>query len=75
MNDTTYNLALDRLRGAHAIAKFLGCHKRRVYYMAERKQFPHSHEGGVICARKSILLRWIKEQEESNCGGEDESSD
>ena len=68
-NDNEPVLAEDLLRGAKEIAIFLyGSPKfrRRVYHLkATSKSFPFCDDGGsTICARKSVLIAWIKRQEE-----------
>jgi hypothetical protein len=60
------SLAGDILHGADGIAKFLyGDRKlrRKVYNLVETARLPHFRLGAVICARKSVLLSWITEQE------------
>ena len=59
----TENLADDLLRGAGAIASFLGTNERRVFYMLERKQIPGFKLGGLWNARKSTLVKYIEELE------------
>jgi hypothetical protein len=57
----------DILHGADAIAAFLyGNEKfrRKIYNLVETKRLPHFRLGSMICARKSVLLAWIKAQEE-----------
>lgn len=59
-------LASDILYGADGIAKFLyGDSKlrRKVYNLVETERLPHFRLGAVICARKSVLLKWIETQE------------
>jgi hypothetical protein len=59
-------LAGDILHGAHGIAEFLfGDRKlrRKVYNLVESGRLPHFRLGVVICARRSVLLSWIKTQE------------
>jgi hypothetical protein len=59
-------LASDLLRGADAIAEFLfGSReeRRKVYHLAEKSRLPVFRLGSVLCARKSVLLQWIGEQE------------
>lgn len=58
----------DLLRGADEIAKFVfgdAKHRRKVYYLTgdAKKGLPHFKIGSLICARKSTLLNWVKEQE------------
>ena len=59
-------LAGDLLRGAGAIAVFLfgsSGERRKVYHLAETSRLPTFHLGSLLCARKSVLLQWIAEQE------------
>lgn len=59
-------LASDILYGAEEIADFLYGKKekrRTVYHLAENASFPHFRLGTFLCARRSTLLTWIKEQE------------
>ena len=62
------SMADDLLRGADAIATFLfgdPKHRRKVYHLVAdtRRRMPHFKLGSIICARRSVLLRWIAEQE------------
>jgi hypothetical protein len=60
------SLAGDILYGADGIAEFLygdGKLRRKVYNLVETARLPHFRLGAVICARKSVLLSWIAEQE------------
>ena len=60
------SLAGDVLYGADGIAEFLyGDSKlrRKVYNLVENARLPHFRLGAVICARKSVLLKWIETQE------------
>ena len=57
------DLAADMLRGADAIARFLGFPRRSIYHMAARNSLPHFKLGDTICARRSTLTRWIEQQE------------
>jgi hypothetical protein len=62
-------LAGDILYGADGIAEFLyGDRKlrRKVYNLVETERLPHFRLGAVICARRSVLLDWIKSQEEGH---------
>jgi hypothetical protein len=59
-------LAGDILYGADGIATFLygdGKLRRKVYNLVETERLPHFRLGAVICARKSVLLKWIETQE------------
>ena len=60
------NLANDLLRGADQIAEFLfgdRSERRKVYHLAEKSCLPVFRLGSVLCARKSILMTWIEQQE------------
>lgn len=59
------NLAADLLRGADAIAAYLGFPPRAIYHAVSRKQIPHFRVGETICGRKSTLKAWIIEQEQA----------
>ena len=58
----------DLLRGADEIARFVfgdAKHRRKVYYLTgdAKNGMPYFKLGSVICARKSTLLSWIANQE------------
>ena len=58
----------DILYGADAIAAFLfgdAKLRRRVYNLVEKKALPVFRIGASVCARKSVLLAFIAEQENS----------
>jgi hypothetical protein len=66
MSDDEPKIAADMLRGADEIAEFLFGDKedrRKVYHLVATSNLPVFKLGAMICARKSILLRWIAEQE------------
>jgi hypothetical protein len=66
-NDNDPELAEDLLRGAKEIAIFLygsPNFRRRVFHLIATSKLPHFKLGSMICARKSVLLHWIKQQEE-----------
>ena len=59
-------LADDILRGADKIAQFLlgdPGERRKIYHLVESGRLPTFRLGAVLCARKSVLERWISEQE------------
>lgn len=63
------DLADDLLEGAAKISKYVfGCSgkkaRRKIYYLAQKCRFPVFRLGSVLCARKSVVLGWIKGQEE-----------
>jgi hypothetical protein len=60
------DFAQDLLRGAEEIAEFLfGDQKlrRQVYHLAATSTLPTFKLGSMICARKSVLLKWVEDQE------------
>jgi excisionase family DNA binding protein len=61
-----YGVEGDVLCGAAAIGRFLfgaNAKRRTVYNLVEKKRIPHFRIGTSLCARKSVLLAWIAEQE------------
>jgi hypothetical protein len=59
-------LADDLLRGADEIAEFIfGARgsRRKVYYLVECCRLPVFRLGSQLCARRSVLLKWISGQE------------
>ena len=62
-NDNIPPLAEDVLRGAAAIASFMGFDRRTIYHLAAKGALPVFKMGDIVCARKSTLLAWIKQQE------------
>ena len=65
-NSTSPELSDDLLRGADEIAEFIfGARgsRRKIYYLAETSHLPVFRLGAVLCARRSVLLRWIAGQE------------
>jgi hypothetical protein len=63
--------AKDLLRGAVEIAQYLygdPGRRRKVYHLAATSNLPIFKLGSMICARKSVLLEWIKNQEERRAG-------
>jgi hypothetical protein len=58
--------AADILRGAEEIAQFLygdRMMRRKVYHLAATSHLPVFKLGSMICARKSVLLKWVEDQE------------
>jgi hypothetical protein len=67
MTEHDPEFATDLLRGAEEIGYFLyGDRERRrkVYHLVATSNLPTFKLGSMICARKSVLLRWVKNQEE-----------
>ena len=62
-----HELAPDLLRGADQIAEYIfgdrAC-RRKVYYLAETSHLPVFRLGALLCARRSVLIRWISGQED-----------
>ncbi len=61
----------DLLRGADQIAQWLyGSRKfrRNIYHLASTTRLPTFKLGSMICARKSVLTKWIAQQEERRAG-------
>ena len=68
------NLADDILRGADAIATFLGVKPRSIYYQAECGEIPVFRQGSILCARRSTILRHIEEQETRAIAGKENAA-
>ena len=65
-DDPSQGIADDLLKGADEIAEFIFGKKggrRKIYYLAETSHLPVFRLGAVLCARRSVLLRWISGQE------------
>ena len=59
--------AKDLLRGAEEIAQFLFGDRelrRKVYHLVATSNFPVFKLGSMVCARKSVVLEWVKDQEQ-----------
>ena len=71
MTDHDEEFAKDLLRGAKEIASFMyGDRERRrkVYHLVATSNLPVFKLGSTICARKSVLLKWIRDQEDRRAG-------
>jgi hypothetical protein len=69
MNEAEHDFAKDLLRGADSIAEFLYGDRdlrRKVYYLTATSKLPTFKLGSTICARKSVLLKWVGDQEEKH---------
>jgi hypothetical protein len=67
MNDNDPEFATDLLQGAEEIAQFLYADRamrRKVYHLVSTSNLPVFKLGSMICARKTVLLKWIQLQEE-----------
>jgi len=61
MSNDDYVLADDILRGAQAIARFIGKDVRETFYALERGHIPALKEGGVWTSTRSRLTRHYNE--------------
>ncbi len=71
MDDDGLEFAKDMLRGADDIAQFLfgaSDQRRKVYHLAATSTLPVFKLGSMICARRSVLLKWVTEQETRQTG-------
>jgi len=71
MNDNDPRFAEDLLRGASAISEFIfgdAGQRRKIFHLASKSQIPTFKLGSMICARKSVLLDWIRKQERRRAG-------
>jgi excisionase family DNA binding protein len=57
------DLSDDLLRGADAIARYMGLSRRAIYHLVATSRLPVCRVGSTICARRSILTVWIEAQE------------
>jgi hypothetical protein len=67
MSETDLELANDLLRGADEIAEFIfgSRHfRRKVYHLAATSNLPVFKLGSKICARRNVILQWVKNQED-----------
>jgi hypothetical protein len=67
MTDHDPEFADDLLHGVEVIAQFLfGDRKLRwkVYHLVATSNLSTFKLGSTICARKSVLLKWMKDQED-----------
>ncbi|MFZ0425220.1 MAG: DNA-binding protein [Xanthobacteraceae bacterium] len=71
MTETDGEFSKDLLRGAEAIAEYLFADRklaRRVYHLTATSNLPHFKLGAMICARKSVLIKWVTDQEGRHSG-------
>ncbi len=77
MTEHEPDFAKDLLRGAEEIAEFLyGTRevRRKVYHLVAKSNIPIFKLGSKICARKSVLLKWVRDQEERRAGDRKQAS-
>ncbi len=66
MSDGEMTIAGDLMRGADEIAEFLfgtKTDRRKIYHLAATSKMPFFKMGSMICARKSVLLKWFTDHE------------
>ena len=66
MAEDDTDFARDLLRGADEIAAYLfgtESDRRKVYHLVATSKLPIFKLGSMICARRSVLMRWIEAQE------------
>ena len=71
MTDHDPEFAKDLLRGAEEIAQYLYGDRelrRKVYHLVATSNLSHFKLGSMICARKSVVLKWVRDQEERDAG-------
>jgi hypothetical protein len=69
MTEHDPEFAQDMLRGADAIAQFLYGDRelrRKVYHLVATSHLPVFKLGSMICARKSVILKWVGDQEDQH---------
>lgn len=67
MSEIETQFSKDLLRGAEEIAEFVfgdRTRRRKVYHLVATSNLPIFKLGSMICARKSVLLKWIEDQED-----------
>jgi hypothetical protein len=65
-NEAPAPLGDDLLRGADEIAAYVfgpRGSRRKIYYLAETSHLPVFRLGSMLCARRSVIERWIAGQE------------
>jgi hypothetical protein len=71
MTDPEADFSQDMLRGASEISTFLYGKpekRRKVYHLASKSNLPVFKLGSMICARKSVLVGWVQQQESRHRG-------
>ena len=56
-------LADDLLKGADAVARYLGISRRQIYHYTENGYLPVFRIGTAIFARRTTLSAWVADQE------------
>jgi len=67
MTEQENEFAADMLRGADEIALYLYGNReerRKIYHLVRTSKLPVFKLGSMICARRSVLLKWVQTQEE-----------
>jgi hypothetical protein len=75
MNDNDPEFSQDMLQGAKAIAMFMygRCDQkaqRKIFHLVEKTNFPSFKVGSMICARRSVIIAWVRKMEERSIGEE-----
>jgi phosphoribosylaminoimidazole carboxylase (NCAIR synthetase) len=71
MTEQEQEFAADILRGAEEIALYLYGkreERRKIYHLNRTSRLPTFKLGSMICARRSVLLKWVQSQEERHIG-------
>ena len=71
MTEPGGEFAKDMLRGAEEIAEFLygdAEQRRKIYHLVATSHLPVFKLGSMICARRSVLLKWVETQEGRHAG-------
>ncbi len=71
MNPHEEEFAVDMLRGAEEIALYLYGdreQRRKIYHLVATSHLPIFKLGSMICARRSVLIKWVENQEERHAG-------
>jgi len=67
--------AKDLLRGAEEIAEYLYGDRRlrrKIYHLSATSNLPIFKLGSVICMRKSVLHKWLEDQEQRHANDNNE---
>jgi hypothetical protein len=66
MSQQEHDFAADMLRGAEEIAFYLYGRReerRKIYHLVRTSKLPVFKLGAMICARRSVLRKWVEDQE------------
>lgn len=65
MNELADGKTGDLLIGAKAIGQALGITRRQVFHLIEKQLIPTFRLGASVAARRSTLMKWLAEIDES----------